>query len=201
MSKRRRLGRCRTVQLLLLFGRFFTPVILSGCTAPFVRFPEHITPPRTVAILPLDNQTNSVPGAIAVRTALHRNLDRKGYVALALFQIDQLLANQFGISLGGQITEDLIPAIGKVLEADAVMTGAVLAYGGRVEIILTLYEARTGNRLWGDRLSGTQRVEWQRMPDGRMIAVPHHPFEELFAGLFAKMPNGPEPPRKSLLTY
>jgi hypothetical protein len=154
-----------------------------------------------VAILPLDNQTNSVPGSIAVRTVVHRNLDRKGYVALPLFETDQLLANQFGISLGGQITEDLLPAIGTALEADAVMTGAVLTYGGTVEIILTLYEAQTGNRLWGDRLSGTGRVENQQMSDGQVMVVYHHPFEELFAELFARMPNGPEPPRRSILAY
>ena len=192
-------ARCRIVRFL--FGRLFAAAFVSGCTAPIVSFPSHVTPPRTVAISPLDNQTNSVPGAIAVRTALHKNLDRKGYVALPLFQIDQLLANQFGISLGGQITEDLIPAIGKVVQADAVMTGAVLRYGAIVEVMLNLYETRTGAKLWASRLRGEQRVEWQRFPDGRQIAVPHHPFEELFTQLFAKMPNGPEPPRRSFLVY
>src|SRR2546428_1488132 len=141
----------------LILCLILAPPILFGCatTLPIVPFPAGVTPPRTVAVMPLDNQTNSVPGAIYFREVMNKNLGRKGYVALPLSEVDQLLSDQLGISLGGQITEDRIPVIGKTLGVDAVITGTVQKFGtvlaiyNEVEATFSLYEAHTGNKLWG----------------------------------------------------
>jgi hypothetical protein len=131
-------------------------LLVAGCAAAprIVPFGPGITPPRTAAVMPLDNQTNSVPGVLYVRQVLHENLGRKGYVAPPLAEVDQILSDRLGISLGGQISESTIQEIGKTLEVDAVITGTlqkfgtVLALYSEVEATFVMYETRTGNKIW-----------------------------------------------------
>jgi hypothetical protein len=197
----------RDRHLPLIVGAIICQNIFFGCaTLPIVPFPPGVTPPRTVAVLPLDNRTNSVRGALHLREVLHRNLDRKGYVALPLSNVDQLLSDQFGVSLGGQITDDLIPALGKALEVDAVITGTVLAYGRlgpkEIEAKVALYETRTGRKLWDHY--GYGHTEIRTSVDARghtQVIVTKNPIDEFFGTLFAKMPNGAEPPSGGRFGY
>lgn len=131
------------------------PVVGCGAHAPRnIPFGPGIAPPRTLAVLPIDNQTNSVPGALYVRQVMHDNLERKGYVAPPLADVDRALSDQLGISLGGQVSEDLIPKIGRALEVDAVLTGTlqkfgtVLALYSEVEATFVMYETGTGKTIW-----------------------------------------------------
>lgn len=130
--------------------------LVAGCATrrAVVPFGPGITPPRTIALMPLDNQTNSVPGALYVREVMQKHLGDKGYVARSLNEVDHALAEQFGISLGGQLTEELIPRIGKALEVDAILTGTVqkfgtvLAISSEVEATFVMYETATGRKIW-----------------------------------------------------
>ncbi len=140
--------------------------------------------------MPLDNQTNSVPGAIYVRQVMWQNLERKGYVALPLDATDLLLAEQFGLSLGGQITEAVIPEIGRALEVDAVLTGTLQHFGIRlsshaeeeVEATFALYETSTGKKLWeAHKRTRTNLGKKWRPPD----APNAYDGSEFFAGMAA----------------
>lgn len=131
-------------------------LMCAACaSAPrIVPFDAGITPPRTIALMPFDNQTNSVPGALYVRQVLHDSLGKRGYVAQPLAQIDRTLADQLGISLGGQIDQTMIRRIGEILGVDAVLTGTlqrfgtVLALYSEVEATLVMYETSTGRKIW-----------------------------------------------------
>jgi hypothetical protein len=207
----------KQVAKLLIFSGILFPTILFGCAAarlPFVPFPTGITPPRTVAVMPLDNQTNSVPGAIYLREVMYENLRQKWYVALPISEVDQRLSDQLGISLGGQITEDRIPEIGKTLGVDAVIMGTVQKFGtvlalyNEVEATFSLYEAHTGKKLWNyhgyarlnTELTGRQGEYTSPVLAElifRGLGKPLAPVVgEFYKGLFARMPNGAEPPQK-----
>lgn len=131
-------------------------VILAGCAVhrPIIPFGPGITPPRTIALLPLDNQTNSVPGALYVREAMQGHLADKGYVATPLEEVDRALADQLGISLGGQVAEEMIPQVGATLGVDAVLTGTVQKFGtvlalySEVEATFVMYESASGRKIW-----------------------------------------------------
>ena len=141
-------------------ARLFAGLLLmltAGCAAHAPRvipFGPGIAPPRTLAVLPLDNQTNSVPGALYVRQVMHDHLERKGYAAPPLADVDRALSDQLGISLGGQVSEDLIPQIGQALGVDAVLTGTLQKFGtvvalySEVEATFVMYETGTGKKLW-----------------------------------------------------
>ena len=109
---------------------------------------------KTIAVMPLDNQTNSVAGALYMREEMVALLKAKGYQPMTIEQTDQQLANQFGISLGGQITEADLPKIASALQVDAIMTGtlknfsAVLLSYNEVAASFTLYQAETWLPVW-----------------------------------------------------
>ncbi len=103
---------------------------------------------KTIAVMPLDNQTNSVAGALYMRAEMIELLKNKGYEPLLVSQTDQQLANQLGISLGGQITIEDISKIAGSLGVDVIMTGrlrnfeAVLMSHNQVSASFTMYDAK-----------------------------------------------------------
>lgn len=140
-----------------LFVGLAFALLATGCGAHAPRiipFGPDIAPPRTLAVLPLDNQTNSVPGMLYVRQVMHENLGRKGYAAPPLADVDRALSDQLGISLGGQVSENLITKIGQTLGVDAVLTGTLQKFGtvltlySEVEATFVMYETSTGNKIW-----------------------------------------------------
>lgn len=173
--------------------------LLWGCaTTPRGRYSSGVTVPRTVAVMPLANQTNSVPGAARLREYVHRDLERNGYVAQPLFETDRVLSNQFGISLGDQVTDELIPEIGATLRSDAVMTGAIFKIGGMVDVALALHESRTGRRIWESRFVVHTRMEFRRMPDGSMAPVGSNPETDFRQEFRSRLPAGPGPGQATL---
>jgi len=109
---------------------------------------------KTIAVMPLDNQTNSVVGALYMREEMVALLEFKGYAPMSIEQTDQQLANLFGISLGGQITEADLPKIAAGLNVEAIMTGslknfsAVLLSYNEVSASFTMYAAESWLPVW-----------------------------------------------------
>ncbi len=202
-------GRCR--KLFTLAGVLHL-MFLFGCEAPppFVPFPAGITPPRSVAVMPLDNQTSSDSGALFLRKQMHKNLKKKGYISTRLSEVDQLLSDQFGILAGGEVTRDRIAPIGKALGVDAVITGTVLKFGNKnrsiiteeeVEATFSLHETQTGNILWeyhGYASRGASLFPLSPESLGyalaeSMLGAPRQRLVyEFYEKLLTEMPNGAE---------
>jgi hypothetical protein len=186
-------------------------LLISGCEtiAPVVLYPAGITPPRTIAVLPFVNETNSVPAARSVRKTMHEDLLDKGYIALEQDQVDQVLSSRFGISLGEQISDNVIPEIGKTLKVDAVVTGVVKKFA-RVdffqnkiesEAIFVIHEVETGERLWQYQAYGWQEVfppkQAQGGPPSQAVPPPPPPRQgvDFYKRLFCAIPTGAAPQR------
>jgi len=149
-------------------------VTLAGCLSSGREasdsLPADVAPSYTLAILPFTNETNSVSGALYLRQVIQEKIVRKGYSPRPLSEVDQILSDQFGISLGGQIDDSAIPEIGLALGVDAVMTGVVHRFGiavsdlddldpnGEVEGTLRLFDTATGKQIW----EGHKKSQWDR---------------------------------------
>jgi hypothetical protein len=156
------------------------------------------------------------------REVMHKNLRDKAYIPLDRDQIDQTLSNQLGISLGDQITEDLIPKIGKALGVDAVVSGVVNRFSPLAEVFnkwsgleasFTIYESITGRKLWEYHIPGPwqsffiQQLEEQEAEHRQLLhgsAQPDTPFagtHPAFRELFCAIPTGAAPQRKVYKDY
>lgn len=203
-------GQCR---ILLTVSSALYLLLLSACAAvrPVVPYPPGIMPPRSVAVLPLDNKTDSVSGARFLREEMQENLKEKGYVGTPLSDVDQLLADHFGISHGGEISESIISDIGKVLKVDAVITGTVQKFGvswsgfptNEVKATFALYETGTGTKLWKyDGYASNLLPLFSAEALGRQLGaysagrpLPNE-VSIFYEKLLAEMPNGAESYKK-----
>lgn len=141
------------LRLLPILWPCLAALLVSGCAN--TSFDQAMTSGgKTIAVMPLDNQTNSVVGALYMREEMVTLLKRNGYAPLPIAQTDQMLSNLFGISLGGQITEEDIPKIAAALEVDAIMTGRLRNFGlvllsyNEVSASFTMYTGNTWHPAW-----------------------------------------------------
>lgn len=139
-------------QFNLLIWLVLAPILISGCASTNT---SGLNPNgRKIAVMPLDNQTNSVTGALYMREEMVTLLREKGYAPLSIKETDEQLANQFGISLGGQIAEVDVPKIAAGLNVREIMTGtlknfdSVLLSYNEVSASFTLYSGDDGSPVW-----------------------------------------------------
>ncbi len=126
----------RKRQLIVLLIIFF----LSGCSSVGVRVaPNPANPTRTVAVLPMYNVTNSLDGAEYVRERFSEELVRRQYVVMEISEVNSILQEQTGISLGSQLEMTSPQVIGEILGVDALVYGYLLDFDN---VILGIYNAR-----------------------------------------------------------
>src|SRR5579872_6813769 len=92
------LMRHSTGAVLLVVG-----VTYSACVSipPITSNPS--SPIKTVAVLPLVNNTNDVDGPKYVRDQIAAQLPKHYYVVKANAEVDQVLKDRMGITLGAQL--------------------------------------------------------------------------------------------------
>ena len=138
---------------------------------------------KTIAVMPLDNQTNSVAGTLYMREKMVDLLKRKGYAPLSIRQTDQMLANQFGISIGGQIAEEDLAKIAAGLGVAEIMTGRLKKFGA---ILLTYNEVSASFTLY----NADARQTWSY---DRTVITPFSPLRsddigvQLIGGLISNI--------------
>ena len=193
----------------LVFGSALLLLVACAATGPpFVPFPADVTPPRTVAVLALANQTDSDTAAHFLREEMYERLEIKGYAPTPLSDVDQLLADEFVPAADGEITRESISPIGRALAVDAVMIGALQRFGNKegsvtedeVEATFMLYETQTGDLLWEyhGHESSKDPTPWSPEAIGAklgeaMMKTPHsYVVARYFQKLVAEMPNGAE---------
>ena len=191
---------------LLALVAVLCAVVLVGCESPppFVAYPEGITAPRTVAVMPFENQTDSDKGAVFLRKVMQKNLKKKGYVGTSLSDVDQLLSDQFP---GGPTTDSIQP-IGRALGVDAVITGTLQQFGLRLglpseeklDASFAIHETQTGKVIWQyhDSIFRVNIAPWGPESLGRGLAegimgAPHQGLVyDFYRRLLKEMPNGAE---------
>jgi len=102
---------------------------LSACAALRPK-PDPTNPVRSVAILPMTNNTNDVEGPDFVRKTLAEHLERnKFYRVKPLEEVDQLLRDRMGATLGGQLDSAKVEDLKELLGVEGLIYGTLLDYG------------------------------------------------------------------------
>lgn len=121
--------------------------------------------PRTVAVLPVMNQTLDLDAPEVFRPYLHQVLAAKGYSGPSKEEVDELLLTR-DIREAGQVKSLTPEELGKLLGADAVLYSEVLDWSTTylgvyasiaVSARFELVDAATATRLWVDEDEQVER--------------------------------------------
>lgn len=135
-------------------------VLAAGASAcvPLPSVPPNPgNPIRTVAVLPLVNHSNDVEAPVYVREQFTKELQRHQYVIRPLPEVDQVLRDQMGLTLGSQLDMTTAQELGKALAVDGVFYGSLDEFNykitgvynvKRVRLRSKLVDCKTGHTVW-----------------------------------------------------
>lgn len=147
--------------------RCFTPLfliavlfVMAACAVPVrhVR-PDPFNPVFTVAVLPMYNVTNDVGGARMVREEFNKRIQNLHYSVKPLNEVDQILVDQMGITLGDQLELTTPKQLGETLGVDGVVYGYLLNFDDIITGLYNVKKVRAGFKLVNTR---TGEVMWAR---------------------------------------
>lgn len=121
--------------------------------------PNPANPVYKVAVLPFYNATNDVGGPGMVRELFAERLDRFHYDIVALEDVDRLLVDRMGITLGSQLELTTARELGETLGVDGVFYGYLLDFDQITTGVYNVKKVRAGIKLV-DTKTGT--VVWAR---------------------------------------
>ena len=147
-----KLIRLSTVFLLLFF--------FAGCTFPHPPLPtDPMNPLKRVAVLPMKNDTTDVDGPTLVREKFSEALTNKSYVVQDMKETDQILRDQMGINLGGQLDLTTAQKLGETLGVEAVLYGTLMDFDETTTGILNVKKVSGKFKLVNTK---TGQVAWTR---------------------------------------
>ncbi|MDO8446376.1 MAG: DUF799 family lipoprotein [Deltaproteobacteria bacterium] len=135
-----------------------TLVLLAGCVPPHV--PKHYNfnnPIKRVVLLPMRNDTNDVGGPDVVRSKMEAVLRDRGYNVKPVKESDQILRDQMGINLGGQLDMTTPQKLGEVLGVEGVFYGTLMDFEDTTAGVYNVKKVRakfkfintmTGDTIW-----------------------------------------------------
>ncbi len=135
---------------------------MSGCALKAKYLKEDYTPPITIAVLPMANQTNNMTGSLLVRKLFQQIAPKRGYNIITLEEVD-LGLKSIGITDGGQLSSVAIEDLAKAIDADAFVYSTLLEfkfitlgiyYKRIVKAHFRMIDAGTGDLLWEDTRKG-----------------------------------------------
>ena len=201
----------RTPYCFLLWGIMMT---IMGCAGRphYSLVPDYTAkPPRSIAILPAQNETVTLKAPEEFRPLVHSKISAKGYETLGIAEIDKKLQGK-GIRDAGQIHSLTPQELGKLLGVDAVLyttvtefsTAYLLAYASmRVGARFELKDAKTGEKLWESDHRVTESkvgLDKKAMEESAKFAAfqAYAPYmKKVVAACLATLPDGPlAPPPK-----
>jgi len=168
----------------------FVLVVLAISSVPAcITVTEHIAPyvsakeelPETVAILPFTNKTSNPNAAEAVRNMFYNFFSSLRYYDIELYKVDSELKERglYEKIVSGK--EVSLQELGKILEADAVISGEVTSFGKSFALLYYDFHAglkakmvncRTGNLIWESHDTVHQREgSVPTSPIGLAVAV------------------------------
>jgi hypothetical protein len=170
-------GGCQLVEITgrIVFGRgkgrwiavVIGLVVLCGCGAklPFVKDSDDTdqqvilrNPPKSIAILPFGNHTDSEDIDEIVRKTFYSHLSAHPYKDIELYEVDRKL-RRFNLPEYEKFNNVSAKRLGRILHCDAVVVGEVTefqkVYAGlysqmAVGASITVWDTRTGKKIWSD---------------------------------------------------
>ncbi|MFY9271168.1 MAG: GNA1162 family protein [Candidatus Manganitrophaceae bacterium] len=149
---------------LLIFGAVVL-FQLNGCAGlhqPIIPV-NSSNPIRTIAILPMLNNTDDVEGPKMARVLFHEKIQNYHYDVKPLKETDEILNLQMGISLGKQLDLTTAQKLGETLGVDGVFYGYLINFDEVTTGIYNSHEVRMGWKLVNTK---TGEIAW-----GRGVAV------------------------------
>lgn len=141
--------------LLFLSALIF---LMSACSVRMIP-PNPTNPIYSVAVLPMYNATNDVGGPEKVRKMFSARLEKRHYKVMPLDDVDQLLRDRMGITLGSQLEMTTPQKVGETLGVDGLFYGYLLNYDHITTGIYNAKKVRAGFKLVD---ATTGRVYWSR---------------------------------------
>jgi hypothetical protein len=201
----------------LLWGMI---MLMAGCAgrADYSLIPDYKDrPPRSIAVLPVLNETVNLKAPEEFRPLVHSTITAKGYETPGIVEIDKKLKEK-GIHEGGQIHSLTPQELGKLLGVEAVLyttvtefsTSYLVAYASMtVAARFELKDAKTGEKLWESEHQVRERkvgLDQKAMEDSLKFAAlqAYAPYnKKVTDACFATLPNGPlsasRPPKAGCL--
>jgi len=138
---------------------FFILIVLAGCVPPrhIPQYYDASNPLKRVAVLPMKNDTLDVDGPNIVRKKMITALENKSYNVRNTQETDQMLRDQMGINLGGQLEMTTPQKIGEVLGVEGLLYGTLMDFDEtstgvlnvkKVRAKFKLVNAMTGQTVW-----------------------------------------------------
>lgn len=129
-------------------------ILLPACAT----LPKYDVPKKeyTVAVLPMYNATDDIDGPVMLRRSLDQKL-MPYYRTVPLDAVDEILRNQAGITLGGQLSMIKPEKLAELLGVDGVVYGYLLNFEDvktvfynvrKVRAAFKLVDAKTGKTVW-----------------------------------------------------
>ncbi len=154
------------------------------------------SPIRTVAVLPLVNNTNDVEGPAYVRDLFVAELGQFFYVIKPAKEVDQLLKDQMGVTLGSQLDMATPQKLGEVLGVDGVFYGSLEDFSEkitglynvrRVRVRSKLVNCKTGQTVWKNGIGVKQGT---KAGGSALSSVPFVGLALSMAGSASSMASG-----------
>src|SRR3989304_9234912 len=102
---------------------------LTGCAIPRPHVPPNLAnPKKTGGVLPRVNQTNDVEAPEKVREMFAAKLPERCYVYKPIQEVNQILKDELGITLGSQLDMTNQKELGQKLGVDAVIYGTLFNF-------------------------------------------------------------------------
>lgn len=129
----------------LLFGIMLFAV---GCVPMKPRVIYNPSNPiKTVAVLPVLNHSTDVQAPEKMREAFEKELNYLGYTSKPIAEVDKILKNELGITLGKQLDLTNPVELGQKLGVDAVIYGALYDYDEKTTGVLDIRRVKAGFKM------------------------------------------------------
>ncbi|MBI3397768.1 MAG: DUF799 family lipoprotein, partial [Deltaproteobacteria bacterium] len=141
-----------------VFGVFI--LLLASCSYFSHKNIEAVPryPNYTIAVLPLYNAANDINGPIMVRTIFHEKM-KKYFFTKPLAEVDAILKDRLGVTLGAQLDMATAQEIGEALGVDGIVYGYLLNFDDITSGVYNARKVRAGFKLIDTK---TGRIIWAR---------------------------------------
>lgn len=138
--QKKRVGTVYLLSVIMLFA--------IGCVPMKPRVTYNPSNPiKTVAVLPVLNHTTDVEAPEKLRLAFEKELGYFGYKSKPLAEVNQILKNELGITIGKQLDLTNPVELGKKLGVDAVIYGTLYDFDEKTTGVLDIRRVKAGFKM------------------------------------------------------